>query len=149
MRKPARATVWGWQMDGWQRGWRTRRDRMKRAIADYPYFPGPKAPEGLMDALKLELAAHGITEEDLWDVNLKERDPEKHRILWEIPATPIPRRFLKAINHPKRAPAIAAFMMRLNGRKVTRATLARSLRISPATLCRRYGKKEIGELCSF
>jgi hypothetical protein len=148
VRKVAWATVRSWQMDGWRRGWRTRRDRVKRAIADYPCPDGvPKQPA--VAALKLELAARGITEEDFWDLNLKERDPEKYHFLWEIPATPVPRRLLDAINDPGRAPAIAAFMMRLNGRKVARATLARSLRVSVATFYRKYGKEEIGKLCAF
>ena len=48
---------------------------------------------------------------------------------------------------PQYAPAITAFMMRLNGRKVSRSSLACELGISVNTLYRRYGRQEIGRIC--
>jgi len=151
VRKPSWATVKTWIMDLWRSKAQTRRDRVKRAILNYPLPPGPREPppERQLAARKLWLAGYGISEEDIRDLNLKERDPEKHHILWEKSPTPsVPRRFWEAVNDPQGAPAIAAFMMRLTGSKVTRATLARSLGVSAATLYRRYGKEKISEICS-
>jgi len=151
VRKPSWATVKTWMMDQLRTKAQTRRDRVKRAIVSYPL---PRAtrespPEQQLAARKLQLAAYEITEEDVRDLNLKERDPEKHHILWEkSPPPPIPPWAWKAATDPRHASAIAAFMMRLNGSKVTGATLARALGMSVATLYRRYGKEKISETCS-
>jgi len=147
VRKPAWATV--------KRLWlhpdkpRTRCERVLRAICDYPSFFSLPDRKVQLAARKLMLACYEITDEDIRDPNLQERDPEKYQILWEIsPPPPIPRRVWEAVNDSKLAPAITAFMMRLDGRKVTRATPARELRVSMATLYRRYGKEKIGKICS-
>jgi len=128
---------------------RTRRERVLRAICDYPSFFSLPDPKAQLAARKLMLACYEITDDDIRDPNLQERDPEKYQVLWEISPPPsIPRWVWEAVNDSKRAPAIAASMMRLNGSKVTRATLARELRVSMATLYRRYGKEKIGKICS-
>jgi ABC-type phosphate/phosphonate transport system substrate-binding protein len=95
----------------------------------------------------LTLAVHEIADEDVRDLNLEERAPEKYRLLWKSPPPPILPWAWEAVNDPQRAPAIAATMMRLNGSKVTTKTLARALGVSVATLYRRYGQREICRVC--
>jgi hypothetical protein len=97
--------------------------------------------------LKFTLAADGITEEDIYDPNLDERDPEKYHILWEKSPPTLHPLALEAANDPLFALMFAAYKMRLNDRKVTAMALARALSVSVATLYRRYGKGEIHSLC--
>ena len=130
---------------------KTRRDLVAHAIIDYPFGPSdPRDFDRLVHrvaAVKLTLSAHGISEEDIHDRNLKERDAKKYYLLWEeLPSTLHPD-IVTAINDPQRAPAVAATLMRVNGRKVTEATLARELGMSVDTLHRRYDKRELRRVC--
>jgi hypothetical protein len=126
---------------------KNRRDQVRRAIVDYPFPPIPWSSLDTVLASKFWLTANGISEEDFLDLDLQQRDPEKYHFLWEEPVGPRPGWFFEAINDPQYAPAIAAFMMRLNGRKVSRSSLARELGVSVNTLYRRYGQPEIARVC--
>ena len=129
----------------------TRRDKVRDAIVDYPFVP-PELDFDLLArhsaAVKLMLASYGIREEDIWDPDLGERDPDKCHMLWGKSPPTLHPGTLQAVNDPQRAPAIAAVMMRVNGRKVTIASLACALHVSVATLYRRYGKQEIRRVCA-
>jgi hypothetical protein len=148
VRKPARATVKSVLF----RGAQTRRDQVWLAIIDYPFNPSnsyPSARDIARDraAIKLTLAAKGITEEDVRDNNLDERDPEKYRFLWEKSPPTLHPLAVKATNDPLFALRFAAYEMRLNGRKVTRAALERALDVSVATLYRRHGQSAVRAVC--
>jgi hypothetical protein len=130
---------------------KTRRDQVGRAIISYPLNPSNSYLLGRIKrenaAIKFTLASYGITEEDIHDPKLHERDAEKHYILWEkSPPTRHPRAY-EAINDSKHALANAAYMIRVNGRKVTMPSLARALRVSVSTLYRRYDRQEINRVC--
>jgi hypothetical protein len=148
VRKPAKAMVKSFFL---RSRTTTRRDKVGSAIVDYPFVP-PALDFDLLArhsaAVKLMLASYGISEEDIWDPDLEKRDPEKSYILWQKSPPTVPPAFLEAVNDRQCAPAIAAVMMRLNGRKVTASSLARALGVSWATLYRRYGKREIRRVCA-
>jgi hypothetical protein len=131
---------------------KTRRDQVGRAIIDYPFNPSnfylsARDIEREKAAVKLMLAAYGISEDDFFDLNLKERDPEKYYILWEKSPPALHPRVLEAVNDPQRAPAIAATIIRVSGRKVTTTSLARALQVSVDTLYRRYGQPAVRMAC--
>ncbi len=122
---------------------KTRREKVRDAIILYPCHPDesllPKMNE-LEDEItkaKLTLAAHGITDADFVDKNLKEREPAKFNFLWK---TSPPIRHPRAHEAVKERPLqTAASLLRHNGRKVTPVALARNLGVSVRTLYRRYG----------
>ncbi len=150
MRKP----TWSVQKKAlFSRHAKRRRDQVLDAIVGYPcyssvdeiYMSEEKWNSIQRDiaASKFTLATHGITEEDIRDKNLDERDPGKSRFLWTAPA----RRHPRALEAMKNPLAFAAAMMRVNGRKVTKTALARELNVSERTLYRRYGRQEIKRVC--
>jgi helix-turn-helix protein len=131
---------------------KTRRDKVGSEIVNYPIGGtlGPRFFEELEErtaAIKLTLATYGITDEDFTDDKLSERDPGKSYILWEMSPPPLHPRALEAVNDPQHALPLAAYMIRLNGRKVTRASLARALKVSIATLYRKYGRLALRTAC--
>lgn len=148
VRKPAWATVKSVLF----RRAKTRRDEVWRAIIDYPFnlsnfYPSARDIARDRAEARFSIAAYGgCTEKDVWDINLDERDPEKCRFLWNTPAKRHPRA-LEAMNSPLFALRFAAYEMRLNGQKVTSASLARELGVSVSTLYRRYGQRQICSVC--
>ena len=130
---------------------KTRRDQVWLAIIDYPFNPVyPSAADiARREAMmKFTLAADGITDEDIYDPNLEERDPEKYHILWKKSPPTLHPRALEAVSDPRLAITHAAYMIRHNGRKVTTTSLACALHVSVATLYRKYGKREIRRVCA-
>jgi hypothetical protein len=119
------------------------------------------------DALEFSLVAAGISDDDKlptgWEnipmqergrvirqhfEDLKDRDLKKYHLLTE--------RDMPKIMHPRAYEATAtrdgmlmikAEKLRLNMREVTRENLADELRISPATLRRRYGREGVRRAC--
>jgi hypothetical protein len=75
---------------------------------------------------------------------LKDRDPKKYRLLTERDVAKMmhPRAY-EAAQKPHGILVIKANKLRLNMREVTRENLAHELRISTATLYRRYGREAV------
>jgi hypothetical protein len=131
----------------WRREPKTKRDKVWHAILDYPFFPIQWDSLDTPMASNFWAAANGISEEDFLDPDLERRDPKKYHFLWEEPLGPRPGWFFEAINDPKCAPAIAALILRVNGRTVTYKALARALGMSVKRLYHEYGAKEIRRVC--
>jgi hypothetical protein len=108
-------------------------------------------------ALEFSEIALGISEADhppvtrdykSW-ISWKERvDPEKHKFLMETPLLEMIRpRAYGAVAAPNGLLMIKAEKLRVNKRAVTQSALARELKISVKTLCRRYGRENIRSVC--
>jgi hypothetical protein len=132
---------------------KTRRDEVRNAIVFCPRYPSKILREVLDGTLqpriaeaKFTLAAHGITEADIRDKKLKERDPEKYNFLWK---TSPPIRHPRAHEAVKERPLhTAAYLLRrYNGMKITREAVARDLGVSVNTLYRRYGQRAVRVAC--
>ena len=127
---------------------KNRRELVRRAILDYPC---PPISRDFIQREKREakfwMAANEISDEDLRDSDLKKRDREKYHLLWEKPIGPNPPYFDEVLADPKRAPAIAAVVLKVNRRRVTQKALATELGISLKTLYRKYPIQEIRRLC--
>ena len=135
---------------------KNRRDEVRFAIILYSY--PPQAVRELydgtftarlideLDQTKLTAALYGITEADLRDTKLRERDPEKYHFLW---GTSPPVRLPRAHEAVKERPLqTAAYLLRrYNGRKVTPMALARNMGVSVSTLYRRYGQRAVRVAC--
>ena len=119
------------------------------------------------DALEFSLVATGISDDDKlpmgWEniplqergpairqyfEDLKERDPKKYHLLREpdMPKMMHPRAY-EVIATRNGMLMIKAEKLRLNMREVTPENLAHELRISTATLYRRYGREAVTHAC--
>ena len=80
--------------------------------------------------------------------NLKERDLEKYNFLYRTPILKMihPRAF-EAVETPERILRVKAAKLRLNMGLVTPTSLAGELKISVATLYRRYGRTLVRQAC--
>jgi hypothetical protein len=80
--------------------------------------------------------------------SLKERDLEKYNFLYRTPILKMihPRAY-EAVETPERILRVKAEKLRLNMRRVTPASLADELKISVATLYRRYGRILVRQAC--
>jgi len=99
------------------------------------------------DTMKVAMAAHEISDFDRRDPNLKERDPEKYRLLYETPRDKFLRDYWRASKEPSAPLMVKARMLRLSQSKVNRKTLAREFGYDPRKLLKRFGENAVREAC--
>jgi hypothetical protein len=140
---------WGWRLA-----------MLERRLAKVMDDAAPK----LEDALECSMTAHGISEDDMRELRSLEgklecRDPDKYRYLvgtrdcasGKVKRPPILEMIipeaLRSMTDPRRILRVKACKLMVNMRDVTPGALANELKISVATLYRRYGRDEIREVC--
>jgi hypothetical protein len=95
----------------------------------------------LNDALDLWMAVNGISPEDRSDIRL---DSEKCRLFYDTPVGKVlTPNIWKMAEHPHAPLHVSAQKLRNNYRSVNPAALAAKLRISVATLYRRFGHEAV------
>ena len=100
--------------------------------------------------LDASMILRGVFPEDFWNREaLRRRDPELAELVYRRPIRDfVHPQAVKMVDHPYGLLMIEAKKFILGGRWPTPATLAASLRISVATLYRRYGPLTIRRACN-
>lgn len=112
------------------------------------------------NALEFSMTAVGISDDDWRDIShpdpverrrrimaLKDREPEKWAFIFERPFFQVHPLAQKAIREKTGMLLVKAEKLRLNQRPVTPSSLAHELKISVATLYRRYSRAAVKRAC--